>query len=131
ATALARLSADPAGAWLLARAEEHRDEIVQLITTDRPVSVVWHRAGGPAFFAAGLNTLRAGGDALPTLAGGSALDESLARVGDALATHGSPALRGAIATHRAALIAAVRGSTTLGDVLDKLRPYVASPSVVG
>ncbi|MEP6692193.1 MAG: hypothetical protein ABJD07_13620, partial [Gemmatimonadaceae bacterium] len=31
AAALARLSADPAGAWLLARAEEHRDEIVQLI----------------------------------------------------------------------------------------------------
>ena len=37
----------PAGAWLFALGEAHREEVVRLVTTHRPVSVAWHRAGGP------------------------------------------------------------------------------------
>ena len=107
--------------------EEHREEIVHLVTGHRPVTVAWHRAGGPAFFAAGVNTLRAGGDTLPSLADGTSLDLALARVGDALVAHGSPALRAAIEAHRVAILDAVRGSITLGEVLDKLRPNVVAP----
>jgi hypothetical protein len=127
AAAHARLTTDPAGAWLLGMTEEHREEIVHLVTGHRPVTVAWHRAGGPAFFAAGVNTLRAGGDALPSLADGTPLDLALARVGDALVAHGSPALRAAIEAHRVAILDAVRGSMTLGEVLDKLRPNVVAP----
>ncbi len=119
-----RLMAHPAGAWLFALGEQHRDECVRLVTTHRPVSVAWHRAGGPALFASGLNTFRDGGDALPVPADGSSLEDALAKVGNALAAHGSPALREVIAAHRAALLAAVRDSSTVDDVLQKLAPSV-------
>ena len=120
----ARLHADPAGAWLWALGEEHREEIVSLVTTERRVSVVWHRAGGPAMFAAALNRLRAGDDeTLPAPPGGGTLEDALARVGSALAMYGSETLRGALAAHRGALLAAARGSTTLTEVLQKLRPH--------
>ncbi|MGH7619330.1 MAG: hypothetical protein ACREPM_19100, partial [Gemmatimonadaceae bacterium] len=88
--ARARLLADPAGAWLFALGEVHRDEIVRLVTTHRPVTVAWHRAGGPALFNTGLKTLRAGGDVLPMPADGARLDAALEQVGNALAAHGSP-----------------------------------------
>ncbi|HVM97515.1 MAG TPA: hypothetical protein VMT89_14055, partial [Candidatus Acidoferrales bacterium] len=116
-----QLLADPAGAWLFALAEEHREEIVRLVTTRRPVTVAWHRAGGPALFAAALNTLRAGGDALPVPADGGTLEAALAKVGAALEAHGSPALQAAIAAHRYALLDAVKDSARIGELLAKLR----------
>ena len=120
----ARLLGDTAGAWLWALGEEHREEIVTLITSHRPVTVAWHRAGGPAVFAAALKTIRDGGEALPTPPNGTTLEAGLIRIGDALAAHGSAALRDAIAEHREVLLDAVRDSETLDDVLDKLRPAV-------
>jgi hypothetical protein len=120
-----RVESDPAGRWLWALAEEHREEIVTLVTTHRRVSVVWHRAGGPAIFAAALNSLRTGDqESLPSPPGGGTLEEAMARVGTALATHGSPALRTALARHRAALLGAARGASTLTALLDGLRPHV-------
>lgn len=118
--ARARLLAHPAGPGLLALAEAHREEIVTLVTTRRPVTVAWHRAGGPAMFASALNTLRAGAETLPVPPDGSTLDSALAALGAVLATHGSPALREAIAAHREVLLAAARDSVTLEDVLGKL-----------
>jgi hypothetical protein len=120
----ARLLGDPAGAWLWAMGEEHREEIVTLITSHRPVTVAWHRAGGPAVFAAALKTIREGGETLPAPPNGTTLEAGLIRIGEALAAHGSHALREAIAEHREVLLNAVRGSETLDDVLDKLRPAV-------
>jgi hypothetical protein len=120
ASARAQLMSDPAGAWLWALAEEHREEIVRLVTTYRPVTVAWRRAGGPAFFAAGLNTIREGGRELPSAVNGLSLEAALDRVGKSLAAHGSPALRDAIVEHRDVILRSVRGSTTLQDVLDKL-----------
>lgn len=129
ASTRARIEADPAGRWLWALAEEHREEIVTLVTTHRRVSVVWHRVGGPAIFANALNTLRASDqETLPAPPTGT-LEEAMARVGTALATHGSAALRAALARHRGALLAAARGSRTLTDFLDRLRPHVHSQRV--
>jgi hypothetical protein len=119
-----RLMAHPAGAWLFALGEQHREEVVSLVTTHRPTSVAWHRAGGPALFAATLKTFRDGGDTLPAPADGSSLEDALARVGNALVAHGSPALREVIEAHRAMLLAAVRDSSTVDDVLQKLAPSV-------
>ncbi len=120
----ARLHADAAGAWLWELAEQHREEIVSLVTTNRRVSVVWHRAGGPAVFAAALNALRRGDDeTLPVPPGDITLEDGLARLGVALWAHGSERLRTALTHHRAALLAAVRDSRTLSDLLEKLHPY--------
>ena len=115
-----RLTRDPAGAWLLELAEEHRVEIVELVTGRRPVTVAWRRAHGPAFLAAALNTLRAGGETLPGPVEGTTLYAALERIGAALAAHGSPWLREAIAEWRPVLLEAVRGSATLDEVLGKL-----------
>jgi hypothetical protein len=115
---------DPAGARLLRLAEEHRIEILELINRRRRVTVAWHRAHGPAFLATALNTLRAGGDTLPTSVEGLPLEVALEQMGGVLAANGSAALRDAIDAHGPVLLEAVRGSTTLGEVLDKLN---ASP----
>ncbi len=124
ASTRARIEADPTGRWLWALAEEHREEIVNLVTTNRRVSVVWHRVGGPAIFANAINSLRAGDqESLPTPPTGT-LEEAMARVGTALAMQGSAALRGALARNRGALLAAARGSRTLTEFLDNLRPHV-------
>jgi hypothetical protein len=122
----ARLLADPAGEWLWELGDKHREEIVTLVTNHRRVKVAWHRAQGPALFAAALNTLRSGGNALPVPTGDTTLEASLARVGDALAAHGSPELREAIATHREMLLASVRDSATADEVLARLSAVLFS-----
>lgn len=116
----ARLLADPAGAWLMETADAHRIEVVNLVLNHRPVTVAWHRAQGPAFLAQALNTLRDGGDALPAPVAGVTLAAALARMGDALAAHGSAGLREVIEANRDAVLEIARGSTTLGEVLEKL-----------
>jgi hypothetical protein len=119
ARAREQLLADPAGAWLFALGEQHREELVTLVTSRRPVTVVWHRLGGPAVFAAGIKNLRSGTDALPAPAEGT-LEDALSKLGDVLAAHGSQELRDAIATHREVLLAAAHDSASVADVLAKL-----------
>jgi hypothetical protein len=126
AIARERVLAHPAGAWLWEIADTHRDEIVRLVTTHRPVSVAWQRAAGPAFFAAALNTLRAGRFDFPMSVNGVALEDALARMGVALEAHGSPELRDAVRTHREMILGSVHESQTLDDVLDKLRVAMAT-----
>ena len=119
-----RLHGDPAGAWLWDLAEDHREEIVQLINTERRVSVVWHRIGGPAVFAETLEQLQAWDhDTFPALPSGVALDDALARLGNALTAHGSKKLRNAIEDHGPALIAAARDCKTLGGYLERLHMH--------
>lgn len=120
-----RVLAHPAGAWLWEIADMYRDEIVELVTTHRPVSVAWQRAAGPAFFAAALNTIRAGRFEFPTTVNGITLEDALARMGVALEAHGSPELREAIRAHRDLILGAAHDSATLDEVLDKLRDAMA------
>jgi hypothetical protein len=115
-----RLRAEPAGRWLLDTAERHRVELVTLVNRTRPVTVAWHRAQGPAFLATALNELRAGGDSLPLEVNGQPLDAALERMGAVLSAHGSPALRADIEEHGAALLAAVRASSTLDELVAAL-----------
>ncbi len=124
AAARERVRTDTAGAWIWALCEEHGEEAVDLVRHHRPVTVAWHRAGGPALLTAALHTMRAGADTLPVPADGNTLESVLIRMGDALRTHGSPALREAIDTHRELLLAAVRESATLTELLARLRPFV-------
>lgn len=125
AIARERVLAHPAGAWIWELAELHREEILDLVTTRRPVSVAWQRAAGPAFVATALNAIRAGRFDLPVTINGVPLEDALARMGAALETHGSPELRDAIRTHREAILGAAHESESLEDVLDKLRDAMA------
>lgn len=125
AIARERLLAHPAGAWIGELAELHREEILDLVTTRRPVSVAWQRAAGPAFVATALNAIRAGRFDLPMTINGITLEDALARMGVALETHGSPELSDAIRAHREAILGAAHESESLEDVLDKLRDAMA------
>lgn len=125
AAARSRLLAHPAGAWLWELANAHREEVVRLVTGHRPVTVAWHRAGGPALFAAALKGLRAGDEHLPAPPHGGSLRDALARIGDALRAHGSDELRDAIDAHGPTMLDAIRGSETVDDVLDALRDVPA------
>lgn len=122
-----RMRSDPAGAWLWGLGDAHREEVVSLVTRHRPVTVAWHRAGGPALFAKAIAAWRAGDERLPMPAPGGTLEDALVRVGDALAAHGSAPLREAIAAHRDLLLHAVRDSATIHDVLGKLGAELAAP----
>jgi hypothetical protein len=115
-----RLRTEPAGRWLLDTAERHRVELVTLVNRTRRVTVAWHRAQGPAFLAAALNELRAGGESLPLTVNGQPLDAALDRMAAALALHGSPALRQDLDAHGAALLDAVRASTTVSELIAHL-----------
>jgi hypothetical protein len=115
-----RLRAEPAGRWLLDTVERHRVELVTLVNRTRPVTVAWHRAQGPAFLATALNELRAGGDSLPLEVNEQRLDAALERMGAVLSTHGSPALRADIEEHGPPLLAALRASSTLDELLAAL-----------
>lgn len=116
----ARLLRHAAGARVLAAAEAHREEIVNLVLHHRPVTRAWHHGRGPAFLATLLNTLRAGGEELPPPIGGVPGDMLLERMMGALKVHGSPELCEAVEEFGPALLEAVRGSAVLDDVLDKL-----------
>jgi hypothetical protein len=114
-----RFLREPAGTLLFALAEEHRHEIADLISYRRPVTVAWHRAGGPAFTAALGNTLRTGGNELPD-ASGSPPAELVARIAPVLEAHGSDALRAALRGHAPPLIEALDRSATVDEVLRNL-----------
>lgn len=115
-----RLRSEPAGRWLLDTAERHRVELVTLVNRTRRVTVAWHRAQGPAFLAAALNELRAGGESLPLIVNGQPLDAALERIAAALAIHGSPALRQDLDAHGTVLLDAMRASTTVSELIAHL-----------
>jgi hypothetical protein len=125
AIARKRVLAHPAGAWLWEVAELHREEIMELVTTHRPVSVAWQRAAGPAFVATALNAIRAGRFEFPMTVNGVTLEDALARMGVALEAHGSPELRDAIRSNRDSILGAAHASASLEDLLDKVRDAMA------
>lgn len=115
-----RLMEDRAGRWLLEIAETHRVEVVNLVNGKRPVTVAWHRSGGPAFLAVALGTLREGGEDLPSPIERTSFADALERMGIALVAHGSEPLCQAVEAFGGAIIASVRESANLGELLERL-----------
>jgi hypothetical protein len=115
-----RLERDPQGRKLLDIIERHRIEAVNLVTGKRPVTVAWHRSGGPAFLAIALATLREGGEDLPPPIHDVPFAEALERTGAALAAFGSPGLRSSIEAYGPQLVAAVRESSTISELIERL-----------
>jgi hypothetical protein len=120
AAARERLLAHPAGRWLWQLIETHREEIVELVTRHRPVTVTWHRSGGPALLAGALKSVVAGTAELPVAADGTPLVAVAGRMADALRSHGSAELRATLERTGPVILAALRDCTTLPDLLDRL-----------
>jgi hypothetical protein len=115
-----RLLREPGGALLLELAEAHREEIANLVSYNRRVTVAWNRGGGPAFVAALANTLRSGGDALPPRIDGTTPAELLAQMAPVLVAHGSADLQEAVQRYAPVLIDAVDRCATLGEAIRML-----------
>jgi len=99
-----RIGTGAAGQMLAALVSEHVDEVLRLINTDRRVIVAWHRMDGPVLLRVVLGDVHRDVVVPATLAGRPVVP-GLARLLDALALAGSPALRSAIVTHRGLLLA--------------------------
>ena len=73
--------------------ERHRDEVVYLVNSVRPVTVAWHRARGPDYLAHAAHASRHAGHAVPRELDGVRRDEAITQVLDAFERHGSASLR--------------------------------------
>lgn len=112
-----RVLASPTGRLLFALVSEHVDEVRRLVNTDRRSLVAWHRMHGPGLLRGLLGRYD---DEVPIPAehDGRPVPDGLGRLLDALAGAGSPALREAIDTHRALLLAVPGASLADLDLLE-------------
>jgi len=110
----------PEGRALDAIVEEHRREVIDLVNNDRRVAVVWQRNKGPAFLNRALNNARDPRELIPDQIEGVTRRGLLAAMGDVLAERGSPALRGAIQSHRSAVLDLADSCRNLHELVDRL-----------
>ena len=88
----------PGGDALADALGAHVEEVMELVTRNSRVAVVWQRNHGPDFVRAAIESIRSE-TAFPGAVGGVSVELLLLRMADALQRHGSPALRCAIADH--------------------------------
>ncbi|MGA5526216.1 S8 family serine peptidase [Streptomyces pseudogriseolus] len=100
-----RLVVTPAGQLLATLVARHQDEVQRLVMGERRVTIAWHRMHGPLLVRLLLYSELRDDIPVPRLLGGKPLAEGLDRLLDELDQAGSPALRAAIAEHRASMLA--------------------------
>ncbi len=76
----------------------HVEEVMELVTRNSRVAIVWQRNHGPDFVRAAIESMRSE-VAFPGAVDGVSVELLLLRMADALQRHGSPTLRRAIADH--------------------------------
>lgn len=108
---------------------EFRFEVMRLIQNERAVGATWQRRQGPAFLAALFRSLKEPTYRIPPTIAGASVRGLLLGMAAVLEEHGSPRLRGAIASHAGAVLAAAEQHDTVADMLAQLagraRPVVA------
>jgi hypothetical protein len=118
-TTRSQITATPAGRRYAELITRHAREVQDLINDNRRVTVAWHRNGGPEILRAVVRFINRSEDRLPAEIGGVPLAERLARIGDALADHGSPQLSADLARYGTGLIELTRLS--YDEALDRMR----------
>lgn len=111
----------PGARDLRATFELVRREVGYLVRNARPVTVAWHRAQGPAWFAHVLNHLRGETDSVPFAIAGVTRKAMLERMAEVLSAHGSNPLRDAIARHRDALMPILTAGADVQECMALLR----------
>jgi hypothetical protein len=127
---VARLRTSTAGADLLALFEAHQRECLDLVNHCRPVTVAWHRSGGPTFLAALARSARVPEYRVPDQVNGVSLAEAAVAMREALLRHGSQRLRDDIDVHGDRLLAAITGQDT-AEGLARAWEAQSSPEPVG
>lgn len=71
---------------------EHQEELNALVNNKRPVTVAWHRNGGPELVQSLMRAVEIPGHAVPDQLAGRSLPDALYAIRDAFVAHGSPQL---------------------------------------
>ncbi|WP_369373052.1 hypothetical protein [Streptomyces sp. cg36] len=107
-----------AGRRLAELLEVHRAEVVHLVNHERRVTVAWHRAQGPAWYAALARGARHTDYRLPADIGGVTRAAAYARMHAVLAQYGGETLRADLAAWSEPLRKAFTGARTTAELLD-------------
>ncbi len=108
-----RLNRSETGQLLHRAFLDHRSEVVDLVNRHRPVTVAWHRAKGPTFFAHFVENARHPDHRIPAEVEGVTRSDLADRMGEALSAHGSERLRAAISEHRGLVMAMIEDADDL------------------
>ena len=87
------IRASQRGAWYADLYFRHLEEVQRLVTTDRRVTLVWHRSGAAEVFQWIVHAFTRPGDRVPMRVGGRPILACLEELAGVLARHGSTALR--------------------------------------
>ncbi|MET7717589.1 hypothetical protein [Streptomyces sp. NPDC005407] len=98
--------------------DAHRAEVVHLVNHERRVTVAWHRAQGPAWYAALARGARHPDYQLPADIAGVTREAAFAQMHAVLVQYGGEALRADLAAWFEPLRAAFTRSRTTGELLD-------------
>ena len=121
----ARVSRSPLGRKALELVEAHAAEVLRLVWHLRAVTVVWHRHHGPAFIVLFARALARAGSTFPEVAGGVSRASLVDAMADALAAHGSPALRSDLEAARPWLRDILAMSRNLEELCERLAEQAA------
>lgn len=115
-----RMQREATTAKLFALGQRHSAEVTYLVNHCRPVTVVWHRSHGPALLAVVMGAVRDGHYKIPATVKGVTLYELLERMRDALAEHGSPALRETMDSAQVDLRELFDGCDDLNELIERV-----------
>jgi hypothetical protein len=121
------LDRDPEEEPLVQAARAHFDELLELVNTCRPVTVVWHRTQGPAFLAALMRSVKEPAYRIPQEIEGIARHHALSAMAVVLEAHGSPALRAAIQQYGLSVMYACSRYDTVEEIVQALSQQQSIP----
>jgi hypothetical protein len=110
----AMLSASPAGQSILHLIETNREEVIQLVRSNRKVMVAWQRKYGPQFVSKWLQGIQQPDQELPKEINGVTLQSLLQQMTVVLEEEGSLSLKAVIRKHRLAIFNFLNTHHTFG-----------------
>jgi hypothetical protein len=111
--------------------ERHREEVVYLVNSVRPVTVAWHRARGPDYLAHAAHASHHAGHTVPRRLAGVGRDEALASLQEAFERHGTASLRADLAEHAEELRRLVDEVDDIEQLAERLRAPSPAPTPAG
>jgi hypothetical protein len=123
-----RIQSMEGGQQLLQIVATHRSECLDLVNHRRAVTVAWQRNQGPTFLAALGRSAKEPSYRIPHEIQGVTREQALNGILQALAAHGSEALRADIAAYSDLLIGIVTNNDTVDELLEALQEIVLEPA---
>ena len=106
----------PDGPALADAFQQHIEEVIGLVNTNRRVGVVWQRYKGPLFVRAVVQQRACTEISTPAEVEGVSLEMLMLQMADVLQRHGSQELRSAIAEHALRIFRLVREHCSLASI---------------